>query len=55
MTRGTTVVHVDGDPLGLPLARARNIGVETALAAGAELVVLLDVDCVPGPRARDGL
>ncbi|GAA4114930.1 glycosyltransferase [Knoellia locipacati] len=45
----TTVVHVDVDPCGLPLARARNTGVSTALAAGAELVVLLDVDCVPGP------
>jgi hypothetical protein len=34
---------------GLPLAAARNAGVEAALAAGAELVVLLDVDCIPGP------
>ncbi len=47
---GTTILHVDGDPLGLPLARARNVGVEAAIAGGAELVVLLDVDCVPGPR-----
>ena len=45
----TTVVHLDGDPLGLPLARARNAGVAAALSAGAELVVLLDVDCVPAP------
>ncbi|WP_404385976.1 glycosyltransferase family 2 protein [Knoellia locipacati] len=44
-----TVVHLDTDPLGLPLARARNTGVAAALAAGAELVVLLDVDCVPAP------
>ncbi|MEO6021318.1 MAG: galactosyltransferase-related protein [Knoellia sp.] len=48
--RGVSVVHVDSDPRGLPLARARNIGVEVALAGGAELVVLLDVDCVPGPQ-----
>jgi len=46
----TTVIHVDGDPRGLPLARARNVGVEAALAHGAELVVLLDVDCAPGPQ-----
>lgn len=46
----TTVLHVDGDPLGLPLARARNVGVETALAGGAGLVILLDVDCVPGQQ-----
>lgn len=45
----TTVVHVEGDALGLPLARSRNAGVGTALAEGADLVVLLDVDCVPGP------
>ncbi len=49
----TTVVHVDDDSLGLPLARARNTAVGTALAAGAGLVVLLDVDCVPGPGLVD--
>jgi hypothetical protein len=32
---------------GLPLARARNLGVRTAMAAGADLLVLLDVDCLP--------
>ncbi|MFC7485719.1 glycosyltransferase family 2 protein [Knoellia sp. CPCC 206453] len=47
---GTTVVHVDGDPLGLPLARARNLGVDVALAGGADLVIMLDVDCAPGAR-----
>lgn len=45
----TTVVHLEDDPSGLPLAKARNAGVATALSAGAGLVVLLDVDCVPGP------
>ncbi|MEO7268480.1 MAG: glycosyltransferase family 2 protein [Knoellia sp.] len=45
----TTIVHVQTDPRGLPLAKARNLGVEAALASGAELVILLDVDCVPGP------
>jgi GT2 family glycosyltransferase len=43
------VVHVPAEPLGLPLARARNTGVRRALEAGAEVVVLLDVDCVAGP------
>lgn len=42
------VRHVSRDPLGLPLARARNLGVATAIASGATLVILLDVDCVPG-------
>jgi GT2 family glycosyltransferase len=30
----------------LPLARARNLGAATALEAGAELLVFLDVDCL---------
>jgi GT2 family glycosyltransferase len=33
----------------LPLARARNAGARRALAAGADLLIFLDVDCVPGP------
>lgn len=32
-----------------PLARARNIGAERAINAGADLLIFLDVDCVPGP------
>ncbi|MDA0179846.1 galactosyltransferase-related protein [Solirubrobacter phytolaccae] len=42
------VIGVDAEPDGLPLARARNAGAEHALAAGAELLVFLDVDCIPG-------
>ncbi len=34
---------------GLPLAAARNAGARAALDRGAELLVFLDVDCVPGP------
>ena len=34
---------------GLPLAAARNLGATTALAAGADTVIFLDVDCVPSP------
>jgi GT2 family glycosyltransferase len=33
----------------LPLAAARNAGADAALAGGAELLVFLDVDCIPGP------
>jgi len=36
---------VDGN---LPLARARNLGAAHALEHGADLLVFLDVDCVPG-------
>jgi GT2 family glycosyltransferase len=45
---GAVVVSCDGDPAALPLARARNTGAEAALQAGAELLVFLDVDCIPG-------
>ncbi len=34
---------------GLPLAGARNAGARAALDAGADILVFLDVDCVPGP------
>jgi GT2 family glycosyltransferase len=33
----------------MPLSAARNLGASTAVAAGAEHLVFLDVDCVPGP------
>lgn len=42
------VVRVEVDELGLPLAAARNRGVEHVVARGADVVVLLDVDCLPG-------
>ena len=41
------------DPRGLPLAAARNAGAAAALAAGAELLVFLDVDCLPGRELLD--
>lgn len=34
----------------LPLARARNLGARIAASRGAELLVFLDVDCIPGPE-----
>ena len=33
---------------GLPLAAARNLGVETALDLGCDVVICLDVDCIAG-------
>jgi N-acetylglucosaminyl-diphospho-decaprenol L-rhamnosyltransferase len=44
------VVHVAPEPLGLPLAAARNRGVAAVLEVGADVVVLLDVDCLAGPE-----
>jgi GT2 family glycosyltransferase len=45
---GVTVVEIDADGR-LPLARARNHGAEIALAHGADRLIFLDVDCIPGP------
>ena len=42
------VVHCEGPPGPLPVASARNIGALAALNEGAELLVFLDVDCIPG-------
>ncbi len=44
------VVSLGPDSRGLPLAAARNAGAARAIAAGAELLVFLDVDCLPGPE-----
>ncbi len=49
--RDVDVIAVDSHPLGLPLAWARNMGVRHALARQADLVVLLDVDCLLGEGA----
>ncbi len=45
----TTVLALDRPDGGLPLAAARNAGAAAALAWGAEVLVFLDVDCLPGP------
>ena len=37
------------DPLGLPIAAARNRGAEVAIARGADVLVFLDVDCLVDP------
>lgn len=46
--REVRVLDVPRHPLGLPLSSARNVGVSHALREGADLVVLLDVDCLAG-------
>ncbi|MDT5009845.1 MAG: hypothetical protein QOH57_1462 [Mycobacterium sp.] len=43
----TTVVACDGDGTRLPIAAARNLGAAVAIDGGADLLVFLDVDCVP--------
>lgn len=45
----TEIVPVEVDDLGLPLARARNAAAARAEELGADLLVFLDVDCIPGP------
>jgi len=45
----TRVVHVEVSDSRLPLARARNAGAERAIESGADLLVFLDVDCIPAP------
>lgn len=52
---GLHVVTVDGDPLGMPTARARNAGAAVALELGAELLIFLDVDCAPLPGFVEAL
>jgi len=44
-----TVIECGPGNAGLPLARARNAGATAALEAGAEVLVFLDVDCIPAP------
>ncbi len=45
----TRLLEVDVPEAGLPLARSRNAGVAAAVEHGAELLVVLDVDCLPAP------
>jgi GT2 family glycosyltransferase len=46
--RDAAVIECSTDEGRLPVARARNAGAAAALARGAELIVFLDVDCIPG-------
>jgi GT2 family glycosyltransferase len=45
--RGLRVLRMSGGP-DLPLAAARNHGAADAIAAGSEMLIFLDVDCIPG-------
>lgn len=47
--RGSDVLHLDCGTRALPLARARNAGARQAIDGGAELLIFLDVDCIPSP------
>jgi N-acetylglucosaminyl-diphospho-decaprenol L-rhamnosyltransferase len=42
-------VQVEVSDSRLPLARARNAGARRAIESGADLLVFLDVDCIPAP------
>jgi N-acetylglucosaminyl-diphospho-decaprenol L-rhamnosyltransferase len=46
----TRVVDFPADPARLPLAAARNAGAAAAIEEGAQTLVFLDVDCLPGPH-----
>ncbi len=46
---GCVVVPVPVTDGRLPLAAARNAGAHRAVELGAELLIFLDVDCIPGP------
>lgn len=50
---GACVLHLDTDLPGLPLAAARNLGARHAISLGADVLVFLDVDCLPGPRLAE--
>ncbi|WP_104102405.1 glycosyltransferase family 2 protein [Arthrobacter sp. 08Y14] len=43
-----TVVELPRTDTALPLAKARNAGARAALQRGADLLLFLDVDCLPG-------
>lgn len=51
---GARVIDIEPHPNGLPLARARNVGARAAIDAGAELLIFLDVDCLPAPDLVTG-
>lgn len=46
----TRLLEVPVPAGGLPLAQSRNAGVAAAMEDGAQLLVLLDVDCLPAPK-----
>lgn len=49
----TSFVRVPLRDGGLPLAAARNAGAAAAVGSGADVLVFLDVDCIPEPLLLD--
>ena len=49
-----TIVTVDAGTHALPVAAARNAGAHAAIAGGADLLIFLDVDCIPAAQMVDG-
>ncbi|MET2011213.1 galactosyltransferase-related protein [Microbacterium chocolatum] len=48
-TGSTTLLHVPPGAHGLRVGAARNVAARHAVEAAADLLVFLDVDCLPGP------
>ena len=46
---GSEIIELGCSTGALPLAQARNAGARRALDGGAELLIFLDVDCIPSP------
>jgi N-acetylglucosaminyl-diphospho-decaprenol L-rhamnosyltransferase len=49
-TVGATLISIQPPGRRLPLASARNAGARTAVDEGADLLIFLDVDCLPSKR-----
>ena len=47
---GVTLLRHGPGRHGLPIAAARNAGAAAAVRRGAELIIFLDVDCLPDPE-----
>ncbi len=47
---GARVLWVEAADGALPISTARNTGAEHAIAEGADLLIFLDVDCIPSER-----
>jgi N-acetylglucosaminyl-diphospho-decaprenol L-rhamnosyltransferase len=50
----TVVVPFHATGRRIPMAAARNLGARAAIDDGAELLIFLDVDCIPAPDMIDG-
>lgn len=47
--RRATVIEIPLTDGRLPIGQARNIAASSAIESGAELLIFLDVDCIPAP------